>query len=104
MFPSRSAACGASPAETTTGPKIRERNPTTIASTNVRDGQKSAFRLVSSEFRSRRRTQAYRRIAHKAGKIWREFGALEYREGVGDDLNVKNMKATFPRQMKPKKG
>ncbi len=32
---------------------------------------------------------AYRRIAQKAGKIWREHGALEYRECVGDDLEVK---------------
>ena len=31
----------------------------------------------------------YRRIAQKAGKIWREHGALEYRECVGEDLNVK---------------
>ena len=28
--------------------------------------------------------QAYRRIAQKAGKIWREHGALEYKECVGD--------------------
>jgi uncharacterized protein YbaA (DUF1428 family) len=33
--------------------------------------------------------QLYRRIAQKAGKIWREHGALEYRECVGDDLEVK---------------
>jgi uncharacterized protein YbaA (DUF1428 family) len=33
--------------------------------------------------------QAYRRMAEKAGKIWREHGALEYRECAGDDLNVK---------------
>ena len=46
---------------------------------------------------------AYRRIAQKAGKIWRELGALEYRECVGDDLGVK-MPASFPRQMKLKKG
>ena len=45
----------------------------------------------------------YRKIAAKAGKIWRELGALEYRECVGDDLDVK-MAATFPRQMKVKKG
>jgi uncharacterized protein YbaA (DUF1428 family) len=32
---------------------------------------------------------AYRRMARKAGKIWREHGALDYRECVGDDLNVK---------------
>lgn len=33
--------------------------------------------------------QAYRRMARKAGKIWREYGALEYRECAGDDLDVK---------------
>lgn len=33
--------------------------------------------------------QVYRRMAQKAGKIWREHGALEYRESVGEDLNVK---------------
>ena len=33
--------------------------------------------------------KAYRRIAQEAGKIWREHGALEYRECVGDDLDGK---------------
>ncbi|MEW6306615.1 MAG: DUF1428 domain-containing protein [Verrucomicrobiota bacterium] len=33
--------------------------------------------------------QKYRRIAQKAGKIWREHGALEYLECAGDDTNVK---------------
>ncbi|MGH7509734.1 MAG: DUF1428 domain-containing protein [Gemmatimonadales bacterium] len=46
---------------------------------------------------------AYRRMAQKAGRIWREHGALEFRECVGDDLNVKGVK-TFPRQIKPKSG
>ena len=31
----------------------------------------------------------YKGIAQKAGKIWREHGAVEYRECAGDDLNVK---------------
>ena len=31
----------------------------------------------------------YRRMAQKAGKIWREHGALEYRECVGEDLQTK---------------
>jgi uncharacterized protein YbaA (DUF1428 family) len=31
----------------------------------------------------------YRRMAQKAGKIWKEHGALEFRECVGDDLDVK---------------
>ena len=47
--------------------------------------------------------QAYRRIAQKAGRIWREHGALEYRECVGDDLNVKGL-VPFPRRIKLKPG
>lgn len=46
---------------------------------------------------------AYRRIAAKAGKIWREHGALEYRECSGEDLAVK-FGRPFPRQMKLKPG
>ena len=38
----------------------------------------------------------YRRIARQAGKLWREHGALEYCECVGDDLKVK-MGLPFPR-------
>lgn len=33
--------------------------------------------------------KAYFQMAKKASKIWREHGALEYRECLGDDLNVK---------------
>ncbi|MGQ0667348.1 MAG: DUF1428 domain-containing protein [Nitrospiraceae bacterium] len=33
--------------------------------------------------------QAYVRMAKKAGKIWREHGALDYKECVGDDLKAK---------------
>ena len=47
--------------------------------------------------------QAYRRIAQKAGKVWREHGALEYRECVGDDLDVK-MGVSFPRRIRLKPG
>ncbi len=46
---------------------------------------------------------AYRRMAQKAGKIWREHGALEFRECAGDDLNVA-MGLPFPRLVKPKPG
>src|SRR5262245_36972894 len=46
---------------------------------------------------------AYRRLAKKAGKIWREHGALEYRECVGEDLDIK-MGTPFPALVKPKKG
>src|SRR5438093_13143743 len=47
--------------------------------------------------------QAYRRIAQKAGKIWREHGALEYLECDGDHLNVK-FGVPFPRSVKLKPG
>ena len=45
--------------------------------------------------------QTYRRIAQKAGKIWREHGALDYKECAGDDMNVK-WGVPFPRTMKVK--
>ena len=32
---------------------------------------------------------AYRRMAQKAAKIWREHGALDYRECVGEDMKPK---------------
>ena len=37
---------------------------------------------------AKKNLQAYRRMDKKAGKIWLEHGALEYRECAGDDLNV----------------
>jgi len=46
---------------------------------------------------------AYRRIAQKAGRVWRKHGALEFRECVGDDLKVK-MGVPFPRAARLKPG
>lgn len=46
---------------------------------------------------------AYREIARAAGKVWREHGALEYRECVGEDLDVKTG-MPFPRRIKLKPG
>ena len=44
---------------------------------------------------------AYRSLARKAGKIWKEYGALEYVECVADD--VKPGKSTsFPQSVKLK--
>jgi uncharacterized protein YbaA (DUF1428 family) len=43
----------------------------------------------------------YRRLAKKASKIWREHGALEYRECVGDDFNTE-MGLSFPKGIKAK--
>ncbi|HEX7026412.1 MAG TPA: DUF1428 domain-containing protein [Gammaproteobacteria bacterium] len=45
--------------------------------------------------------QDYRRLSRKAGKIWLEHGALEYRECIADD--VKPGKVTsFPQSVKLK--
>jgi len=51
----------------------------------------------------RKNLPAYVRMAKKAGKIWREYGALDYKECAGDDLDVK-MGVPFPRQLKVKPG
>ena len=45
----------------------------------------------------------YRRIAQKASRIWRELGALEYRECSGDDLKAKGAVA-FPKLTRCKPG
>ncbi len=52
----------------------------------------------------KKNVEAYRKMAAKAGKVWREHGALEYRECVGDDLKFKGMGVSFPRQIKTKPG
>jgi uncharacterized protein YbaA (DUF1428 family) len=36
----------------------------------------------------KRNVKLYRRIAQQASKIWRQHGALEFRECVGDDLKT----------------
>ena len=51
----------------------------------------------------RKNIEAYRRMSAKAGKVWRDHGALDYRECVGDDLNMK-MGVPFPRLAKAKPG
>jgi uncharacterized protein YbaA (DUF1428 family) len=46
---------------------------------------------------------AYRKMAKLAGKVWREHGALDYKECIADD--VKPGKVTsFPQSVKLKKG
>ena len=52
----------------------------------------------------RRKLGLYRQIARKAGKIWMEHGALEYRECVGDDYGVPGGMVPFPKRAKAKAG
>jgi len=51
----------------------------------------------------KKNVKLYRRIAQKAGRVWREHGALEYRECVGDDLKPKGV-VPFPRLARSKPG
>jgi len=44
---------------------------------------------------------AYRKMAQTGGKVWRDHGALDYRECIGEDLKVK-WGMTFPRALKVK--
>ena len=51
----------------------------------------------------KKKLKEYTRIAQLAGKVWREHGALDYKECVGEDLKVK-MGAPFPKVAKAKAG
>jgi uncharacterized protein YbaA (DUF1428 family) len=51
----------------------------------------------------KRNVDAYRRMARMAGKVWREHGALEYRECVADDV-PKGKVTSFPLSVKLKRG
>ena len=43
--------------------------------------------------------EAYRRMAEDAGKVWREYGALEYVECVADDVKAGEI-TSFPQSVK----
>lgn len=45
---------------------------------------------------------AYRRLACKAGKIWREYGALAYQEWIADDVQSGKL-TSFPQSIKLKR-
>jgi uncharacterized protein YbaA (DUF1428 family) len=51
----------------------------------------------------KRNIAAYRRMAQTAGKVWRDHGALDYKECIGDDLKIK-MGMPFPRGIRSKTG
>ena len=46
---------------------------------------------------------AYKKLATKAGKVWREYGALAYVECVGDDVPVGKL-TSFTKAVKLKDG
>lgn len=51
----------------------------------------------------KKKLAAYRRMATIAGKVWREFGAIEYVECVADDVKPGKL-TSFPQSVKLKPG
>ena len=51
----------------------------------------------------KRNLDAYRRMARNAAKVWKEHGALEFRECAGDDLETE-MTVPFARTVGLKRG
>ncbi len=49
----------------------------------------------------KKNTAAYRRMAQKAGTIWLEHGALQYRECIADDVKP-GKHTSFPQSVKLK--
>jgi uncharacterized protein YbaA (DUF1428 family) len=51
----------------------------------------------------KKKVAQYKKIASLANKIWREYGALDYRECVADDVSW-GKRTSFPRAVKQKTG
>jgi uncharacterized protein YbaA (DUF1428 family) len=51
----------------------------------------------------KKHVHAYRRMAQKAGKVWREHGALEFVECAADDVKPGKL-TSFPQSVKLKGG
>ncbi len=45
---------------------------------------------------------AYKKMSQKAGGVWMDHGALDYKECAGDDMNAEGMgtRTTFPKALK----
>lgn len=46
----------------------------------------------------------YKKMAKEGYKMWTQFGALDYKECVGDDMTPKDVKLTFPKLIGLKPG
>ena len=50
----------------------------------------------------KRKVDAYKKLARRAGKVWLEYGALEYVECIADDVKW-GKRTSFPRSVKMKR-
>ncbi len=46
----------------------------------------------------------YKKMAREASKVWRKFGALDYKECRADDVTPPGVTFTFPKMAKAKEG
>ena len=51
----------------------------------------------------KKKIAAYKKIAKLGAKVWRDHGAIDYRECVADDVSV-GKRTSFPRSVKAKPG
>ena len=52
----------------------------------------------------KKNTGKYKKMAQDASKVWKRFGALDYKETMIDDAKPKWVKLTFPKMAKVKPG
>lgn len=52
----------------------------------------------------RSKLKEYRKMALEGRRLWLKYGALDYKECVADDMNIKGVKLTFPKLAKTKPG
>jgi uncharacterized protein YbaA (DUF1428 family) len=50
----------------------------------------------------KKNTAAYKKMATEACKVWKKYGALDYKECIIDDPNPQYVKLTFPKMAKTK--
>src|SRR6185503_5972134 len=52
----------------------------------------------------KKNTAKYRKMAQEASKVWKRFGALDYKECMLEDVKPQFVKLTFPKLAKTKPG
>lgn len=51
---------------------------------------------------SKNKLEAYKRMARKGAKMWKAYGAIDFKECIADDLGSMDMPSLFPRMVKLK--
>jgi uncharacterized protein YbaA (DUF1428 family) len=51
---------------------------------------------------SKDKLAAYKKMAKEGCETWMKYGALDYKECIGDDMTPKDVKLTFPKMVQAK--